>query len=86
VTGSVAQKIDTAITALDADLDASGTAQHSGVFVVSGVTEVDGVLTAVDSVEVEVAGAAAAAQTAAISTSEAYTDSEIASALTWEEV
>lgn len=86
VTGSVAQKINTAITALDADLDASGTAQHSGVFVVSGVTEVDGVLTAVDSVEVEVAGAAAAAQSAAISTSEAYTDDAIESALEWEEV
>lgn len=50
----------TAIAALDADLDASGTAQHSGTFVVSGVTEVDGVITAVDSVEVEAAGAAAA--------------------------
>ena len=51
---------DTAIAGLDADLDASGTAQHSGTFVVSGVTEVDGVITAVDSVEVEQAGAAAA--------------------------
>ena len=51
---------DTAIAALDADLDASGTAQHSGTFVVSGVTEVDGIITAVDSVEVEAAGAAAA--------------------------
>ena len=50
----------TAIAALDADLDASGTAQHSGTFVMSGVTEVDGVITAVDSVEVEAAGAAAA--------------------------
>ena len=49
-----------AVAALDADLDASGTAQHSGTFVVSGVTEVDGVITAVDSVEVENAGAAAA--------------------------
>ena len=63
------------IAALDADLDASGTAQHAGVFVVSGVTQVDGVLTAVDSTEVEVAGAAAAAETAA----KAYTDA----ALTW---
>ena len=51
---------DTAIAALDADLDASGTAQHSGTFVVAGITEVDGVITAVDSVEVEAAGAAAA--------------------------
>jgi hypothetical protein len=51
---------DSAIVALNADLDASGTAQHGGTFVVSGVTEVDGVITAVDSVEVEAAGAAAA--------------------------
>ena len=51
---------DTKIEALDADLDASGTAQHSGTFVVSGVTEVNGVITAVDSVEVENAGAVAA--------------------------
>jgi hypothetical protein len=50
------------ITALDADLDASGTAQHAGVFVMSGVTQVDGKLTAVDSVEVDAAGAAATAE------------------------
>lgn len=68
---TVAQKIvevegalTSAIAALDADLDASGTAQHSGTFVMSGVTEVDGVITAVDSVEVEAAGAAAAVQSA----------------------
>ena len=61
--------ITTAIQALDADLDASGTAQHSGTFVMSGVTEVDGVITAVDSVEVEAAGAAAAAK----ATIDAYT-------------
>lgn len=60
---------------LDADLDATGTAQHAGVFVVSGVTQVDGELTAVDSTEVEVAGAAAAAEQAA----KDYTDA----ALTW---
>lgn len=60
---------------LDADLDASGTTQHAGVFVVSGVTQVDGELTAVDSTEVEVAGAAAAAEQAA----KDYTDA----ALTW---
>ena len=49
---SVATQISTAIQGLDADLDAAGTAANGGVFVVSGVTEVDGVLTAVDSVEV----------------------------------
>lgn len=60
--GSVSTQIQTAIQALDADLDASGTAQHSGTYVMSGVTEVDGVITAVDSVEVEAAGAAATAK------------------------
>lgn len=59
-----ATTIDQTIAAMDADLDASGTAQHSGTFVMSGVTEVDGVITAVDSVEVEAAGAAAAAEAA----------------------
>lgn len=67
--------VATAVNALDADLDASGTAQHAGVFVVTGVTQVNGALTAVDSTEVDPAGSAAAAQTAAI----AYTDN----ALTW---
>lgn len=70
-----ADAVSTAVGALDADLDASGTALHSGTFVVSGVTEVDGVITAVDSVEVEAAGAAAAAEAAA----KAYTDA----ALVW---
>lgn len=67
--------IGSAVADLDADLDASGTAQHAGVFVVSGVTQIDGELTAVDSTEVEVAGAAAAAEQAA----KDYTDA----ALTW---
>lgn len=74
VTAALAD-VATDIANLDADLDASGTAQHSGVFVVSGVTQVDGVLTAVDSTEVEVAGAAAAAEAAA----KTYTDT----VLTW---
>lgn len=87
--------VTTAIEALDADLDASGTAQHSGTFVVSGVTEVDGVLTAVDSVEVENAGAAASALSTAIGTSsdpasadtiygaKAYADNAATAALQW---
>lgn len=58
----IKDEIDRKIADLDADLDASGTAQHSGTFVMSGVTEVDGVITSVDSVEVEAAGAAAAAK------------------------
>lgn len=61
--GSVASQIKAEIQKLDADLDASGTAAHNGTFVVSGVTEVDGVITNVDSVEVEAAGAAAAVKT-----------------------
>lgn len=63
---SVASQISTAVQALDADLDATGTPANGGVFVVSGVTEVDGVLTAVDSVEVDAAGAAATAKSQVI--------------------
>ena len=61
--GSVDSQIQAKIQKLDADLDASGTPAHNGTFVVSGVTEVDGVITSVDSVEVEAAGAAAAVKT-----------------------
>lgn len=67
--------VSTAVTALDADKDATGTALYSGTFVMSGVTQVDGLITSIDSVEVENAGAAAAAEAAA----KAYTDA----ALTW---
>ena len=62
--GSVASQIQAEIQKLDADLNASGTPAHNGTFVVSGVTEVDGRITSVDSVEVEAAGAAAAVKTA----------------------
>ena len=63
-----------AIEGLDADVDANGTLQHNGTFVISGVTEANGIITAVDSVEVEAAGAAAAALTTAIgSTSDTST-------------
>ena len=58
--------LTTTIQSLNADLDASGTLQHNGTFVISGVTETDGVITAVDSIEVETAGAAAAALDSAI--------------------
>ena len=54
--------VDGKIATLDADLDASGTAAAGGIFVMSGVTEVDGVITSIDSREVEQAGAAAAAE------------------------
>lgn len=65
VVGYVDEKTAAVVANLDADVDASGTAQHSGTFVVSGITEADGVITGVDSVEVENAGAAAAAEQAA---------------------
>ena len=68
--------VNTEIAKLDADLDASGSAQHSGVFVMSGVTEVDGKITAVDSVEVEAAGAAATA----LSSAQSYADGKAATA------
>ena len=67
------EKTGDRINSLNADLDATGTPAHSGVFVMSGVTQVNGELTTVDSVEVEVAGAAAAAQTAA----QNYTDTSL---------
>ena len=72
--GSVASKIQTAIQTLDADLDASGTLAHNGTFVVSGVTEVDGKITSVDSVEVEAAGAAAAVKTALLGDADTNND------------
>ena len=72
--GSVASQIQTAIQTLDADLDASGTPAHNGTFVVSGVTEVDGKITSVDSVEVEAAGAAAAVKTALLGDADTNND------------
>ena len=72
--GSVASQIQTAIQTLDADLDASGTPAHNGTFVVSGVTEVNGKITSVDSVEVEAAGAAAAVKTALLGDADTNND------------
>lgn len=54
-----------AIAALDTVVTASGTALSGGTFVAGGITEVDGIITSVAPVEVEKAGAAAAAETAA---------------------
>ena len=73
--GSVASQIQTEIQKLDANLDASGTPAHNGTFVVSGVTEVDGKITSVDSVEVEAAGAAAAVKTALLGGADTNNDS-----------
>lgn len=97
--GSVDSKISTAIAALDANLDAttdSTVTDAEKVAVMTGVTEVDGVLTAVDSIDVDLAGAATRAKNAVIGTSsdtassntvygaKAYADNAIAAAaLTW---
>lgn len=97
--GSVDEKISTAINALDADLDAvtdASVTDAEKVAVMTGVTEVNGVLTAVDSVDVDVAGAASRAKAAVIGTSsdaasantiygaKAYADAAVeAAALTW---
>lgn len=95
--GSVDSKISTAINALDADLDATTNSSETDiekVAVMTGVTEVNGVLTAVDSTDVDKAGAATRAKTAVIGQSgdtasantiygaKAYADSAVSAALT----
>ena len=96
--GSVDEKISTAINALDADLDAVTSVSETDVekvAVMTGVTEVNGVLTTVDSIDVDKAGAATRAKAAVIGQSgdaasantiygaKAYADSVVGSALTW---
>lgn len=68
-TGSVSKKVKDAIDALDADLDAASDASVTDtekVAVVTGVTEANGVITAVDSIDVDRAGAASRAKAAVI--------------------
>lgn len=96
--GNVDTKISTAIAALDANLDAvtdSSETDIEKVAVMTGVTEVDGVITAVDSIDVDQAGAATRAKAAVIGQSgdiasantiygaKAYADSAVQTALTW---
>lgn len=97
--GSVDEKISTAINALDADLDAttsSSITDAEKVAVVTGITEVNGILTAVDSIDVDLAGAATRAKNTVIGTAsdiasantiygaKAYADAAVeAAALTW---
>lgn len=72
VTGSVAKKIKDAIGGLDADVNAvtdAAIVDTEKVAVVTGVTEVDGVITGVDSIDVDKAGAASRAKAAVIGTS-----------------
>lgn len=61
--GSVTTQIQNALDALDASYTASGTAAHNGTFVMNAVTQTDGAITSIGSVEVEAAGAAAAVKT-----------------------
>ena len=61
--GSVSSQIQNAIEALDASYTASGTAAHNGTFVMNAVTQTDGKIASIGSVEVEAAGAAAAVKT-----------------------
>ena len=65
-----------AISGMDADIDASASSSDpNAVSVMSGITEVDGVITSVDSVSVDAAGSATQAEANA----KAYVDT----ALTW---
>jgi hypothetical protein len=61
--GSVSTQIQTAIEALDASYTASGTPAHNGTFVMNAVTQTDGKIASIGSVEVEAAGAAATVKT-----------------------
>ena len=72
--GSVSSQIQNAIEALDASYTASGTAAHNGTFVMNAVTQTDGKITSIGSVEVEAAGAAAAVKTELKGTATTYTN------------
>lgn len=95
---SVASQITAAVEALDADLDASSSdsavSSITAVDVVTGVTEVDGVITAVDSAKADKYGSAAAVLGTAQDTAsdntvygaKAYADNLVANSVYWEEV
>ena len=72
--GSVTQQINTALDALDASYTASGTAAHSGTYVMNAVTQDNGKITSIGSVEVEAAGAAAAVKDELKGTATTYTN------------
>lgn len=78
---TVNTRIATVIGSLDADLDASGASagqnvtSTSTINAMSGVTEVDGTITSVDSILVDAAGAAAAAKSEIVgSSTDTYED------------
>lgn len=94
---SLESAIGTGIAALDADVDAAlgvGDTDTEAVAVVTGVTEVDGIITSVDSVAADAAGAATRAKNIVIGTqndtktantvygAKAYADDAINTALT----
>lgn len=94
VIGYIDEKVGAGVSTLDADLDAALTVNDTdpeALAVVTGVTEVDGVITAIDSAAADAAGAATRAKAAVIGQSgdaasantiygaKAYTDA----ALTW---
>ena len=72
--GSVSTQIENAINDLDASYTASGTAAYSGTYVMNAVTQTDGKIVSIGSVEVEAAGAAAAVQTALTGDATTYTN------------
>lgn len=67
---TVAEEVADGIADLDGSVSASGTAANNGVFVLTGVTEVDGVITSGTSTEVDPAGAAATAKSQVIGTAQ----------------
>lgn len=95
---SVANQISDAIGALDADVDASSSdaavSAITGVDVVTGITEADGVITGVDSAKADKFGSAAAVLGTAQDTAsddtvfgaKAYADNLVAHSIFWEEV
>lgn len=67
VVGYVDEKVGAVVAGLDADIDATtNDSDPNAIAVVTGVTEVDGVITAVDSAAADQAGAATAALATAI--------------------
>ena len=75
---SVGAGVSEQITAAIKNLDSTITA--SAGYAITGITITDGLLTGIEQAQFDAAGAAAAAQTAAVSAANSYTDSKIANA------
>lgn len=80
--GSVSKKIKDALSDLTTTKTAGGTTQYNGTFVITQIVETNGLISSITSTEVEAAGAAATAQTAA----QSYADSAVEAALTWGDI